>query len=213
MPSRKFSVPSRLGLLLLAASEISNAGGSVLTYVAPPGGEGAAAVALGVALPCGLSSMEVNPALLAWEGDRTSSTVQYSSSSSDLIPALHEKNLDEKVRSVGLRYPIRPGTDVALGYSWNHVDLGQSRYALLPGDSFQTLPGTAGETVHHVVLSGRLGGFASVGIGWKLLDNRMAAGLVVDSGTPVHRTSWASTWDLGILVAPRWRSEERRIGE
>jgi hypothetical protein len=148
--------------------------------------------------------MEVNPALLAWEGDRTSSILQYSSSSSELLPELHEKDFNEEVRSVGLRFPIRPGTDVALGYSDHYLDLGSDSVRISPTSSVQTFHPE--ETVHHVVLSGRLGGIASVGIGWKWLDSRLAPGMVIDSaGHTMRGTASASTWDLGVLVAPKWR--------
>jgi len=204
MPCR---TPSRLVISLFSLLALQGlawaSASSGLTYVMPPGGEGAAAVALGVALPGGLPSMEVNPALLAWEGDRTSSTIQYSSSSSALLPELHD-DLHEDVSAVGLRFPIRPGTDVALGYSWHHLDLGQTSFQMTDISPVQTF--NTEETVHHVVLSGRLGGIASVGIGWKWLDSRLAPGMVIDSaGHTMRGTASASTWDLGVLIAPKWR--------
>lgn len=148
--------------------------------------------------------MEVNPALLAWEGDRTLSVVQYSASESELLPKLRfSEPMVERVRSLGLRYPVKPGTDVALGYSWHEVDFGGS-----PGrDKFGEEDGswfTSKEAVHHIVLAGRLGGIASVGLGWRWIDSRLAEGWKDSLGRSVG-TSTASTWDLGLRLAPTWR--------
>lgn len=194
-----------LSSLVLFGSVSSMAGnGSAITYSMPPGGEGAASVALGVALPGGVSSMEVNPALLAWEGARTSSILQMSSSESELVPVLRlEENVTENVRSVGLRWPVKPGTDVALGYSWHEIDFGGNKVPVDDeSDSMQSFQST--EDVQHFVLSARLGGIASVGVGMKWLDSRLAPGIVID-GEAQDGTAQALTWDLGILVAPRWR--------
>lgn len=176
----------------------------MITNTMPPGGEGAASVALGVALPGGPGSMEVNPALLAWEGDRTLSVVQYSASESELLPKLRSSEpMVERVRSLGLRYPVKPGTDVALGYSWHEVDFGRTPGFDWNGDlDGSWIHGT--EAVHHVVLAGRLGGIASVGLGWRWIDSRFAEGLKDSLGKPIG-TGTASTWDLGLRLAPTWR--------
>ncbi len=164
-------------------------------------------MALGVALPGGLPSMEINPALLAWEGSRTFSTIQYSWSHSDLLPSLQklnpELNLSEDVRSFGLRYPIKNGTDFAIGYSWHHLELGTTRYSAFPGD-LQILKSE--ESVHHAVVSARLAGMASIGLGWKWMDSRLAPDVRIDdSGTTLRGTATSSDWDLGLLIAPRWK--------
>lgn len=194
-------------LFLLAGFAPLQAGAgnsAILTSTMPPGGEGAASVALGVALPGGLPSMEVNPALLAWEGSRTSSMIQYSWSHSDLLPLLLKgKGVTENVRSVGLRLPIKNGTDFAIGYSWHHLELGTTRYSAFPGD-LQILRGQ--ESVHHAVVSARLTGMASIGLGWKWMDSRLAPDVRIDdSGTTLRGTATNSDWDLGILIAPRWK--------
>jgi len=191
------SVARSFALTMVAATCCFAQSGAAITYVMPPGGEGAAAVALGVALPGGAPSMEVNPALLAWEGARTSSILQMSTSESNLLPELHLVSpLTETVRSVALRYPIKPGTDIALGYSYHQVDFGTSQ---AEDQTFHSK-----EDVQHVVLAGRLGGIASLGVGWKWLDSRLAPGIVLD-GVPRRGTASASTWDVGVLVAPRWK--------
>lgn len=197
-------------LLLLtgfAPIQVGATNSVILTSTMPPGGEGAASVALGVALPGGLSSMEVNPALLAWEGNRTSSTIQYSWSHSDLVPSLQalnsDLNLSEDVRSVGLRFPIKNGTDLAIGYSWHHLELGTTQYSAFPGDP-QILK--SGESVHHAVVSARLAGMASIGLGWKWMDSRLAPDVRIDdSGKTMRGTATSSDWDLGLLIAPRWK--------
>jgi len=178
--------------------------GAVITNIMLPGGEGPASVALGVAVPGGLPSMEVNPALLAWEGARTSSTLQYSSSESDLLPKLKLQDaVTESVRSVGLRWPVKPGTDVALGYSWHRIDFGRNQFTDAEGEvteSFESF-----ETVHHAVLAARLGGIASVGAGWRYLDSRLApAGLQIND-TAKTLDATAQAWDFGLQIAPRWR--------
>lgn len=201
-PSRSKVLP-----LLLAGFVPLEAGanrGVILASTMPPGGEGAASVALGVALPGGLPSMEINPALLAWEGNRTSSTIQYSWSRSDLLPSLLKgKGVTEDVRSVGLRLPIKNGTDFSIGYSWHHVELGTTRYSAFPGD-LQILKSE--ESVHHAVVSARLAGMASIGLGWKWMDSRLAPDVRIDdSGTTLRGTAASSDWDLGLLIAPRWK--------
>ncbi|MBK9578845.1 MAG: hypothetical protein IPK50_13265 [Fibrobacterota bacterium] len=198
--------------LLLSLGGLSHAAsGSILTYMMPPGGEGAASVALGVAIPGGPSSMVVNPALLAWEGARTSSVLQYSWSRMDLLPFTHRSDLSQEVRSFGIRFPFKPGTDLALGYSWNHIDFGTNTYEV-PGVPKQTIHSE--ETVHHFVLSGRLGGIASAGVGYKSADSRLAPNLVVARRDTLRGTASAESWDLGLMVAPRWRipSTSVRVG-
>lgn len=178
--------------------------GAVVVNTMPPGGEGPASVALGVAVPGGLPSMEVNPALLAWEGARTSSTFQYSQSESSLLPKLGMGDeMTETVRAAGLRWPVKPGTDVAAGYSWHRIDYGQNDW--LDKDGNKTGTFSAEETVHHAVLSARLGGVASAGVGWRYLDSRLApAGMQIDDTTWV-KDATTQAWDFGLQVAPRWR--------
>ena len=185
---------------LLVSQAVFGQGGAVVTNAMPPGGEGAASVALGVALPGGPGSMEVNPALLAWEGERTLSVVQYATSESELLPKLRFPDpVVSRVRSLGLRYPVKPGTDVALGYSWHETDFGTNEITGLGGEDITTV--TSKEAVHHVVLAGRLGGIASVGVGWRWIDSRLADGLKDSLGRPFG-TATASTWDLGLRLAP-----------
>jgi hypothetical protein len=188
-------------LALLPVASLAG-GGSALTYIMPPGGEGPASVALGVAVPGGLPSMEVNPALLAWEGARTSSTLQFSSTTSDLLPSLNIPDLSEEVTSFGLRYPLATGSDIALGYSRHLLDFGKS--TLQADESSPVTTYHAEESVHHVVLSGRWAGIASVGIGWKWLDSRLGPAHIQLDTTAWRGTASASTWDLGVLVSPRW---------
>jgi len=207
MPKSRFaSASGLLGCVLVAVSVVHAQRSAVITQDMPPGGEGPASVALGVAVPGGLPSMEVNPALLAWEGARTNSTLQFSTSHSELLPELTAKwspkdKLKEDVRSIGLTIPIKAGTNVALGYSWHRVDFGQNQL-VMPDDHIQTFQ--SDEAVHHVVASARLGGIASVGAGWRWIDSRLAPGLKDSAGNDIG-TGTASTWDLGVLVAPRWR--------
>lgn len=147
--------------------------------------------------------MEVNPALLAWEGERTLSVIQYASSESELLPKLRFPDpVVSRVRSLGLRYPVKPGTDVALGYSWHETDFGTNEIAGLGDEDITRITST--EAVHHVVLAGRLGGIASVGVGWRWIDSRLADGLNDSLGRP-WGTGTASTWDLGLRLAPTWR--------
>ncbi|HOX50770.1 MAG TPA: hypothetical protein PKY05_04745 [Fibrobacteria bacterium] len=191
-----------LAVSLLLAASLHAQTGSILTYVVPPGGEGAASVALGVAIPGGPSSMEINPALLAWEGARTSSVVQYLWSQMDLLTFTNRSDLHQEIRSFGIRYPFKPGTDLALGYSWNHMEFGRTTYSA-PGVPEQDIH--SDETVHHFVLSGRLGGIASVGVGYKSADSRLAPGMIVAPGDTIRGTASADSWDVGLMMAPRWR--------
>lgn len=198
--------------LLLSLGGLTHAEtGSILTYTMPPGGEGAASVALGVAIPGGPSSMVVNPALLAWEGARTSSVLQYSWSHMDLLPYTHRSDLSQEVRSFGIRFPFKPGTDLALGYTWNHLELGRDTAWI---DRNRGEINRLEETVHHFVLSGRLGGIASVGVGYKSADSRLRGTMVDTSGGLIRGTASAESWDLGLMVAPRWRipSTSVRVG-
>lgn len=195
------TVTTFFALSLSLAGSLHAQSGSILTYVAPPGGEGAASVALGVAIPGGPSSMAVNPALLAWEGARTSSVLQYSWSHSDLLPELRS-DLSQDVRSFGIRFPFKPGTDLALGYTWNHMDLGRDT---IWTDKNRGEINKQEETVHHFVLSGRWGGVVSAGVGYKSADSRLRGTMLDDSGKLIRGTASAESWDLGMMVAPRWR--------
>lgn len=189
-------------ILLLAVIPCVAGTGGAITYTMPPGGEGPASVALGVAVPGGLPSMEVNPALLGWEGARTSSILQLSASESELLPALRGDELTETVRSIGLRFPVKPGTDLAIGYSWHAIDFGMNQIPIsLTSDSVREVHST--EDVQHLVLAGRLGGIASIGVGMKWLDSRLAPGIM--TGDDPSGTAQAFTWDVGVLVAPRWK--------
>lgn len=198
-PRRTFAL-----IPLCAVSVWCSNRGAVVTNILPPGGEGPASVALGVAVPGGLPSMEVNPALLAWEGARTSSLIQYSGSESELLPKLKMKDeVTESVKSVGLRWPVKPGTDVALGYSWHRVDFGRNTIFDQEGAELSTFESE--ETVHHAVVAARLGGIASVGAGWRFLDSRLVpAGMRLDD-TTVALDATAQAWDFGLQIAPRWR--------
>lgn len=190
-----------LACLLLAAATI-RAQGAAFTSTMPPGGEGPASVALGVAVPGGVSSMEVNPSLLAWEGARTNSILQMSMSQSDLYPDLHLiSGMTENVQSVGLRYPVKPGTDIALGYSRHEIDFGMSEILDETGTGSNSIHST--EDVQHFVLAGRIGGIASLGVGMKWLDSRLAPGYI--EGDEESGTAQALTWDVGLMVAPRWK--------
>lgn len=187
-----------LACLLLAAATVR----AQDTYTMPPGGEGPASVALGVAVPGGVSSMEVNPSLLAWEGARTNSILQMSMSESELLPELRIKGgVTESVQSVGLRYPVKPGTDIALGYSRHEIDYGTNEIPDETGIGSRSFHST--ENVQHFVLAGRIGGIASVGVGMKWLDSRMAPGII--EGDEESGTAQALTWDVGVMVAPRWK--------
>ncbi|MBK8804261.1 MAG: hypothetical protein IPN71_19810 [Fibrobacteres bacterium] len=189
--------------LLLSLGGLTHAQkGYILSYLMPPGGEGAASVALGVAIPGGPSSMAVNPALLAWEGARTSSMVQYSWSYMDLEPDRHLPNYSQEVRSFGIRFPFKSGTDLALGYTWNQLEMGSDTFWL---DRNRGEIRKKEETVHHFVLSGRWGGVASAGVGYKSADSRLRGTMLDDSGNPIRSTASAESWDLGMMVAPRWR--------
>ena len=210
---RPISLPTSAWILsgTLLASRVVLGQGSVITNTLPPGGEGAASVALGVALPGGPGSMEVNPALLAWEGERTQSLVQYSDIETETKSMLFDAGgnripgsfavTPEKVHSLGIRYPHGPGTDVALGYSWHGYEMTPRAQMNELGDSIGTFQPE--EEVHHFVLAGRFGGIASVGLGWRWLDSRLAE--FKDSAGNVHGSGTASTWNLGLRLAPTWR--------
>lgn len=54
------------------------------------------------------------------------------------------------------------------------------------------------------MLSARLGGIASVGVGMKWIDSRMFPGVIID-GKRHDGSDQVLTWDVGVLVAPRWK--------